>query len=374
MTKKIGVITFHNSYNCGSMLQAYALQQVLNDIPGYENELINFIGEGQKRFYSILVKPHSIKEIIKNIMFGIFYKIIDNHYNDYRSFIKDYMILSKKEYGSTKELENCELNYDVLICGSDQVWNTKCVDFEDAYFLSFSNSSKKIAYATSMAANNIIGEGKDFEDNYRNYLMDFDKISVRERNAKIWLEELTGREIDITADPTLLITSNQWSDLAFEGIKGEYIFYYSMWYTKDINSEIQKISKRYKLPVYVMDAKEWVRRGLWNYGFKLAPQGGPRMFLSLMKNAKLVFTSSFHGTVFASIFKRGFWYIRSSKANQNDDRASFILEQLGIQERLIRKEKIQVINLWEKINYDEVDKKIDNLKKYSLKYLYDSLK
>lgn len=26
--KKIGIITFHNSYNCGSMLQAYALQQV----------------------------------------------------------------------------------------------------------------------------------------------------------------------------------------------------------------------------------------------------------------------------------------------------------------------------------------------------------
>ncbi|MDU1568863.1 MAG: polysaccharide pyruvyl transferase family protein [Clostridium sp.] len=373
MDNRIGLITFHSSYNCGSMLQAYALQQVLNNIPNSNNELINFVGEGQKRFYSILVKPKNIKEIIKNIMFGIFYKKINSNYEDYRKFINEYLNLSEKEYSSTEELEKSHLDYNILICGSDQVWNTKCLDFEDAYFLSFKNNVKKIAYATSMAANNIIGQGKEIENRYRKYLMDFDNISVRERNAKLWLEELVGRKIDITADPTLLISSDEWSKLAFPKIEEEYIFYYSMWYTKEINKEIQKISKKYNMPVYVIDAKEWVRRGLWNYGFKLAPNGGPRMFLSLIKDAKLVFTSSFHGTVFASIFKRNFWYIKSNIANSNDDRASFILEQLGLEEKLITKEKIQVIDLWEKVDFIEVHKKIDALKEYSNKYLYESL-
>jgi hypothetical protein len=374
MSKKIGTITFHASYNCGSMLQTYALQQVLLNIPGFTNEIIDFASAEQKRYYSTLVMPRNMKELVKDVAFGLFYKTINRHTNDYQGFIKDYMILSNEKYDSTEELKQANLEYDILICGSDQVWNTKCLDFEDAYFLPFTNNIKKISYATSMAANNIIGEGEDFENKYRRYLMDFQNISVRERNAKLWLEELTGRNIDITADPTLLLSASKWEELAFDPIEGDYIFYYVSWYTKETNKEIQKISQKYNLPVYVVNAKEWVRRGLWQYGFKLAKNGGPRMYLSLMKNAKLVFTSSFHGTIFATLFQKDFWYIKSPIANKNDDRASFILEQLGLEEKLINKEDIEFVDLWKKVDYIEVQTKIDELKDVSMKYLYESLK
>ena len=40
--KKIGIITFHSSHNCGSMLQAYALQTVLEKRYGAEVEIIDF--------------------------------------------------------------------------------------------------------------------------------------------------------------------------------------------------------------------------------------------------------------------------------------------------------------------------------------------
>ena len=43
--KKVGIITFHNSYNCGSMLQAYALQQVVDRITGEHSEIIDFSNE-----------------------------------------------------------------------------------------------------------------------------------------------------------------------------------------------------------------------------------------------------------------------------------------------------------------------------------------
>ncbi|WP_186576553.1 polysaccharide pyruvyl transferase family protein [Aquibacillus kalidii] len=375
MTKKIGIITFHASHNNGSMLQAYALQQIISQFPNYSNEIIDFSSVGQKRFYSIFVIPRNIKELLKNVMFTIFYKKIKSHYGDYERFLKNYMVVSDEKYHSTHELEQANLEYDILISGSDQVWNTKCLDFEDAYFLSFANKNvKRISYAASMAANNIIGEGARIEKKYREYLMNFQNISVRERNSKLWIEELTGRNIDIAADPTLLISPDSWAGLAYNPIdKGDYIFYYVSWYTKETNIEIQKIAKKYNMPVYVVNAKEWVRRGLWQYGFKLANPGGPRMFLSLIKNAKLVFTSSFHGTIFSAVFQKDFWYVKSPIANKNDDRASFILEQLGIEEKLITKDSIEKIDLWQEIDYKEVRKRIDDLKDKSMKYLSDIL-
>ena len=64
--KKTGIITFHASYNCGSMLQAYALQKFLNKNE-YENEIIDFSSKGHRCLYSVFFKNNSIKNIIKNL-------------------------------------------------------------------------------------------------------------------------------------------------------------------------------------------------------------------------------------------------------------------------------------------------------------------
>ena len=64
--KKIGIITFHNSYNCGSMMQTYALQTILEK-KGYNPEIINYYTEGQTQIYKTFFKPDSIKNIIKNM-------------------------------------------------------------------------------------------------------------------------------------------------------------------------------------------------------------------------------------------------------------------------------------------------------------------
>jgi exopolysaccharide biosynthesis predicted pyruvyltransferase EpsI len=146
-----------------------------------------------------------------------------------------------------------------------------------------------------------------------------------------------------------------------------------MWYTKDINLEIQKISKKYNMSVYVIDAKEWVRRGLWKYGFNLTKSGGPKVFLSMVKNASLVFTSSFHGTIFSAIFQKNFWYIKNKSANVNDDRACFILEQLGLKKRYIRIDNICKVNLWEQIDFLTVEENINKLKTKSIEFLKESL-
>ena len=67
--KKVGIITFHASYNCGSMLQAFALQRFLEK-NGYDAEMIDFSSKGQRRLYSIFAKHKNIipkipKKIVK---------------------------------------------------------------------------------------------------------------------------------------------------------------------------------------------------------------------------------------------------------------------------------------------------------------------
>lgn len=380
MNKKkiIGIITFHRSYNSGSILQAYALQNVIKNKLGLENEIIDFSNSGQKRYYSIIVEIKKFKDIIRNIVYGIFYIPLKRHNTDYENYIIKNLILSEQKYNEFEQLKNIEDRYSILICGSDQVWNTKCADADDAYFLAFAERTPKIAYATSMGANNIVGSDASTEKHYRNLLKNFKSISVREFNAQKWLSKLYDRDIKITADPTLLLSREEWEKLCLERIyKGEYIFYYSFGYDREYSKTVYKISQKLNLPVIVMDSKSWVKMHLFTYGFKLSKNSGPAVFLTLIRDAKLVLTTSLHGTIFSTIFNKHFWYLKKDgfEINDNiDDRAISLLTQLGLMNRYISCTDLINKELLEEIDYDEVNKCVRPLIDMSIQYLDENLK
>lgn len=367
--KRIGIITFHASYNCGSMLQAYALQNILKDRYGVECEIINFSNSEQKRMYSILYWPRKIKDVFRNVLNLIFYKKIKNHNADYIAFLKNNLLLSKEQYNSIGDLEKMQLDYDIYITGSDQVWNIKAQDFDDAYFLPFINRGKKLAYAVSLGATNPNHCCEDDKDKYAKYMNSFDAISVREKNAQKWIHQLSGRNIEICVDPTLLMEPSAWNKIIGpQEIKGRYIFWYTMIYYRQIRDIVAQIGKKYNMPVYVLDAKEWSRRGLYLRGIHLARNGGPSSFLSLVKNAEIVITSSFHGSVFCSVFKKNFWYINIHDKDSDDDRASYLLNQLGMKSRYIKIQDIMKTDLM--IGPIFSDKElIDSAKKNSYAFL-----
>lgn len=334
---KIGIITFHASYNCGSMLQAYALQNILKDRYGAKCEIIDFSNSEQKRMYSILYRPRKIKDIFRNVLNMLFYKKIKSHNTDYSAFLKNNLLLSEQHYDSISGLEKIQHDYDIYITGSDQVWNIKAQDFDEAYFLPFVKRGKKLAYAVSLGATNPNHCCEEDKTKYAKYINSFDAISAREGNAQKWIQELSGRNIDICVDPTLLMEPEAWNKIAGpREIKGKYIFWYTMIYRREISDIIAQIGKKYNMPVFVLDAKEWSRRGLYLRGIHLAKNGGPSSFLSLMKNAEIVITSSFHGSVFCNVFKKNFWYINIHDKDSDDDRASYLLNQLGMKSRYIK--------------------------------------
>ena len=363
MKKKIGIMTFHASNNSGSMLQAYALQHFFRERYKIDTEIIDYSNEVQQRMYSILCKPKTFKDLLRDILYLSHYKSIARTEKGYDEF-KKYYKLSKK-YRKSEDLKIDESEYLAIIAGSDQVWNINAMDFDENYMLPFENI-KKIAYAVSLGASN--PNESINKDVYKSYIEDFSAISVREQNAKKWIENLIGRKVNICVDPTLLISEKEWLKITDESmIEGPYIFWYAMTYKAEQANMLKKLSEKYDMPVYIMNGKEWARRGLRRKGIKLSPKGGPSAFLSLVSNATMVVTSSFHGSVFSYVFKKNFWYIGLNKDGGDDDRASFLLKQMGLSERYIETQEALEKDLLKVPEYD--DKKLQPYVEESINFI-----
>lgn len=109
MSTKIGTITFQASHNCGSLLQAYALQQTLKAM-GYDNEIINFSNEGSRDMYSILPPIHlfrrGIRGRLQNWIRSVrYYGILKRQHAFYESFITNKFRMSNRVYNSNEELD-----------------------------------------------------------------------------------------------------------------------------------------------------------------------------------------------------------------------------------------------------------------------------
>lgn len=371
---KIGIITFHSSNNCGSMLQSYALQKTLTSL-GCENEIIDFSNKAQKHMYALFRKPTNVHDIIYDLVTLCYYKKFKLHYSDYRSFLEDKITLTDKSYENNEELKSIVPNYDVFVTGSDQVWNICCPDADDAYYLNFVKDKPKIAYAPSFGAT-CIAQKSDNPELYKEYLKQMTYISIRENNGAKWIKELIGRDVPVLVDPTMLLTKEDYQKLSSEqeGISGKYIFYYAFNYSDEVNAIVKKISEELGIPVYMLDAKSWVKKAK-KYGFKLTKHSGPIAFLNLVMNAELVLTTSFHGTVFSILGEKKFWFINSSMHREEDDRAGTLLKMFELEERVLETSDIEISKskISSDWNYDSTREILQYERQRALAFLNEAL-
>lgn len=97
---------------------------------------------------------------------------------------------------------------------------------------------------------------------------------------------------------------------------------------------------------------------------------GPEDFLTLIKNAKLLCTTSFHGTVFSIIFETPFYCINVD----NDDRLSSLLNTVKLTSRFINIDNYrQVYKSLNNIDFNKAKNEIENEQIRSKKYLLDAL-
>ena len=367
MGKKTATITFHAAHNYGSNLQAYALQQTILEF-GYENEIINLRTERQKDLYTVFTKRKGLKYVFKNLSHLLYYSPLKRAYNKFEDFINNKLILTK-EYRTEEDLEKADLNYDLYVAGSDQIWNPVPADFDWSYYLTFVSKGKKISYAPSFGQ---LASKGDAETMHRisDALKDFDVMSVREQGAADNIVQLTGVTPQIVLDPTLLLSKEQWLDLVKDKkqlVKGDYIFFYTLFADPRQMTIVKKISKIAGLPVVVSNFSN--QYDVFNPFIKRY-DAGPLDFLTLIRDAKLVVVSSFHGTAFSILLNVPFFAIDG----MSDARISTLLKITGLEEREITfstiKEKCKNIYL---IDFENVNKRIEVVRKPSIEFLKKSL-
>ena len=172
----------------------------------------------------------------------------------------------------------------------------------------------------------------------KQWLLKFSAISTREQVGVDSVKEVAGLDIPIVPDPTLLISPDQWQSVPGERIiKEPYIFYYSWAYEdEELNRLVQRYAEKRGLTVYVIDAFKWPKLKPQNYGFKLAPAGGPQTFLNLMRYADFAFVQSFHGVIFAYMMGRDFYLLDNRPVGEMDNRLASILKLLNAEDRVAR--------------------------------------
>jgi hypothetical protein len=370
---KIGIITFHAPHNRGSMLQAYAMHSIITRLDSNNSvEIINFSNLRQRNMYALLRKVNSWKDFLLNCFKLVFYPKYKRYFNDFTKFSKRYLVISHDNLYLTTDLARLNGRYEYLIAGSDQIWNTQCYDADNAYFLGWSNCPHKIAYAPSFGANDLnLLENKS---QYKEWINQFQSVSIRENNGKKWLKTLTGRNVDVVLDPTLLLPRKEWDNLANEemNLPKQFIFFYSTGYPENVCKFVHKYAKECGLPVIITDIKHWVLKG-WKYNFLLAKHGGPNAFLTLIKNATLVFTSSFHGTAFSIIFEKKFYYLDDGKRSASDDRALTLIEDMELIHRFKNVDTDSLSELFTPIDYNIVNERLKKRKEFSLSWLKKTL-
>ena len=223
-------------------------------------------------------------------------------------------------------------DYRAVVCGSDQIWNPGSLDFS-THFFAPDFAAQKISYAPSLRS----ATAAEFADiDLKGLLADFAALSVREQESVAVIEQLTGRTPKVVLDPTLLPAAQDFAPILGTAPQGDYLFFYSIDYPPEVCRTVQQTARRLHLPVYILFTGNKTYRAL-PYGFRLARHQTPGDFLALVKGAKLVLSTSFHGTVFALRFGTPFYALKAKRgaAYYTDPRIATLLQTAGVAERYL---------------------------------------
>lgn len=330
--KTIGIITIHKIFNYGSVLQAYALQCVCERM-GFETEIIDYSFPNEFHFKHVQ-DPHrgSTKEWIIKYFFSL--ELFKQH-KRIELFVKKFQHLSKIQYFSPSELEINPPIYDIYITGSDQVWNPRYCYGDPSFFLSFAPAgSKRISYAASIGTNSL---DKEYHHIYSDFLTKYQYVSIRESYSSSLIGKFTKASVEVVADPSLLLSSDDWNRIAthYRIVKKKYILCYFLNYSfnafpfvQDLSDDIQR-NTGYELVWLARPPKRFINP---HTSFRIG--ASPQDFLALVRDSELVLTTSFHGTAFALNYNKPVYsIIESSQAK--DTRQKELLESVGLSNRIL---------------------------------------
>lgn len=316
MKKIVGITWWKNNY--GSILQAYALEKVIDDMEIVEYEILQQFSINAFSISTLFtyIKGKGAYATLKYILKKFGNKKLIQRKQKCDQFIREYMRISEKNFDANNKKE-IEKNYDGFICGSDQIWNPAFNSRNSIYWLPFEDSKYKLAYAPSIGVTKVTEE---VSNEIRNALKSFSGISCRENHGTQLINSILGKEKCITVlDPTLLIDKSEWEKLvSVRNIQEKYVFSYVLRGTRQQRELISKFAKRNNLIVVSipnLDPDYYDRRERKYYDIGVT-DASPQDFISLIKHAEYVFTDSFHCMIFSCLYHKTFFSMKKLGRNQ----------------------------------------------------------
>lgn len=322
--RRIGIITFHRAINYGAVLQVLALQEKLREL-GAEPYVLDYRNSKLEQHHKQMKLSNS-KGIKELIIFMMVKRNYNKKFNAFREFSGKYLKISEPYY-NLEDLKKADSKYDKFITGSDQVWNYKISDLDNAYFLSFTkDSSKKNSYAASFGVKSIPEEKT--EEYYR-LLKDFNTLLVREKQGAQIVNKLLDENVEVVLDPTLLITKDKWLEIAEDTVNDRYILVYTFGGSKNIMEFAKNLAIKKRCKIIVISST--YKRSSQNVQY--VKTAGPEQFLGLFKNAEYVITNSFHGTVFSINLNKQFSTELLPSTVGTNSRMEDVLELFNLKDR-----------------------------------------
>ena len=331
---KIAILTLDLQTNFGGILQAYALQTVLERM-GHE---VVHLQAKHSRLHNPVVMPLVwCKRLYRKYFQGdrqlpIFenpYKWAGKNTDRFISSNLNCRFLAPEEWN-----EGLAREYDVIVVGSDQVWRPNYTSDVTRFFTAFLGHSDicRIAYAASFGV-----AVNEFSDEQiacgREYLKLFSAISVREESGIRLCKELFDVQACQVLDPTMLLDCADYMKFPSSAPQSPgNLMVYVLDRTEEKDAFIAEFAEKRGLVPFYANSKTEIP---WNVDIPIGERKQPPLenWLRGFADAEFVLTDSFHACVFSILFHKPFGVFVNLERGLS--RIESLLRPLGLMDRCI---------------------------------------
>ena len=310
------IVTPYGLFNYGNRLQNFALTHKIEQLGN---------SCGTIAYYPAAGFGPMVKELAKPLVWNPLNRSV--RARRYRAFQEFDRTIKKYKVRSKSNLADLANKADLFCIGSDQIWNPDHLTDPDFQFAAFSPKQKCIAYAPSFGIDVLPPQ---YVNEYRSGLDSIGSISVREVAGARIIKELTGLDVPVVLDPTLLLDEGQWD--AGSSVRmvpdGDDVFSYFLG---------NNVEQQRRLVDEYCEREGLQNVEVMNLSSPLFYEAGPQDFIALIKNASLICTNSFHAAVFSLIYERPLNIFERSDAKEASMNSRIInfVSQFDLNESLV---------------------------------------
>lgn len=307
---KCGILTFSFAHNYGAVLQTKAMKQFLQT-NGLDTYVIPYVPRYMANSYSLnpLVSARSFRSRVSRLI-RMPYRL--KQYKMFRQYIEElynHSTIFYEEQQLNEFVDQC----DVVVCGSDQIWNDTITQNDTSYYLpDIDRSVKKISYAASFGKHNLSNNQIKC---IQNFISSFQSLSLREEDGLDEVCRASFSDVHIVLDPVFLMDRRFWISEANKSqckISEKYILFYSLGFNQELAKKTEELAHLMGMKVYAIHPTAMKLKINAKQLFNV----GPNEFIYLIQNAEIVATDSFHATAFSIIFGKKYLHIKTEKENR----------------------------------------------------------